>query len=39
MLIKNKTFVQIGKDYGVSDNTIRKWCKGYGLPYKKKDII
>ena len=38
-LIKNKTFTQIGKDYGVSDNAIRKWCKSYGLPYKKKDIL
>ena len=26
------SFTQIGKEYGVSDNTIRKWCKFYGLP-------
>lgn len=37
-LIKCKTFVEIGKMYGVSDNSIRKWCKIYGLPYRKKDI-
>jgi hypothetical protein len=24
--------------FGVSDNAVRKWCKAYGLPYKKKDI-
>jgi ssDNA-binding Zn-finger/Zn-ribbon topoisomerase 1 len=37
-LIINKTFVEIGKIYGVSDNAIRKWCKYYDLPYKKEDI-
>lgn len=26
------------KKHGVSDNAIRKWCKKYNLPYKKKDI-
>ena len=37
-LIRTKSFVQIGKDNGVSDNGVRKWCIGYGLPSKKKDI-
>lgn len=37
-LIKSKSMVQIGKDYGVSDNSVRKWCKSYGLPHRKKDI-
>ncbi|MGL6185521.1 MAG: HNH endonuclease [Clostridium chrysemydis] len=37
-MIKIKTFVQIGLEYGVSDNTIRKWCKNYELPYRKNDI-
>ncbi|MEE5181020.1 HNH endonuclease [Bacillus subtilis] len=37
-LIKEKSFLEIGRDFGVSDNTIRKWCKGYELPYRKKDI-
>ena len=37
-LIRTKSFVQIGKDNGVSDNAIRKWCIGYRLPSKKKDI-
>ena len=37
-LIKNKSFVQIGKDYGVTDNTVRKWCKYHGLPFRKKDL-
>jgi hypothetical protein len=25
--------------YGVTDNAIRKWCKAYGLPSKKSEII
>lgn len=36
--IRTMTFVQIGENFHVSDNTIRKWCKLYGLPYKSKDI-
>lgn len=32
------SFVKVGKKYGVSDNTIRKWCKYYKLPYRKKDL-
>lgn len=31
-LIRTKSFTQIGKDFGVSDNTIRKWCDKYNLP-------
>jgi len=37
-MIKLKSFVQIGIDYGVSDNAVRKWCKSYDLPHKKKDL-
>lgn len=29
---------RVGKKYDVSDSTVRKWCKKYGLPFKKKDI-
>jgi len=29
--IKENTMVSIGKKYGVSDNSIRKWCKSYGI--------
>lgn len=38
-LIRTTSFVQIGKTFGVSDNAIKKWCKNYNLPSKKKDII
>lgn len=37
-LIKIKPFTQIAKEQNVSDNTIRKWCIGYNLPSRKKDI-
>lgn len=37
-LIKIKSFLEIGRMYNVSDNSIRKWCKSYGLPYRKKDL-
>jgi protein-arginine kinase activator protein McsA len=30
-------FTHIGKLFGVSDNTIRKWCKQYELPYHSSD--
>ena len=36
--IRTKSFVEVGKLYGVSDNAIRKWCKSYGLPYRSCDI-
>lgn len=38
-LIRTKTFVEIGKMYGVSDNAIRKWCDKFNLPRKKSDIM
>lgn len=37
-LIKNNSFTDIGKQFGVSDNAIRSWCKNYDLPFRKKDI-
>lgn len=36
--IRTKPFTQIGKEQGVSDNAIRKWCKKYNLPSKSKEI-
>ena len=31
-LIRTTPFTKIGKQFGVSDNTIRKWCDAYDLP-------
>lgn len=34
-LFHNKgNFTKIAKQYGVTDNTVRKWCKSYGLNCK-----
>lgn len=37
-LIRQNSFLQISKQFGVSDNAIRKWCKSYNLPYRASDI-
>lgn len=37
-LIRTKSFTFIGQQYGVSDNSIRKWCDKFSLPRKKSDI-
>lgn len=36
--IRTQSFLSIGKEFGLSDNMIRKWCKRYNLPFRKKDI-
>jgi very-short-patch-repair endonuclease len=36
--INEYSFVSLGRKYGVTDNTIRKWCKYYRIPYRKKDL-
>ena len=37
-LIKTHSFLEIGRMYEVSDSTVRRWCRSYGLPSKKSDI-
>lgn len=37
-MIRNMSFVQIGKHFNVSDNAIRKWCDKYHLPRKTTEI-
>lgn len=36
--IREQSFISLSKKYGVSDNAIRRWCKNYKLPFKKKEI-
>lgn len=36
--IYNKSFEQIGREFNVSGNAIKKWCKILGLPHKRSDI-
>lgn len=37
-LIRTKPFTQIGKQFNVSDNAIRKWCDKFNLPRKSTEI-
>lgn len=37
-LIREKSFTEIGRIYGVTDNAIRKWCDAEGLPRKTSEI-
>ena len=37
-LIRTMPFTTIGKQYGVSDNAIRKWCDKFNLPRQKQII-
>ena len=37
-LIRTTPFVQIAKQFSVTDNAIRKWCKSLNLPSKKTEI-
>lgn len=37
-LIRTIPFTKLGEKFGVSDNTIRKWCDAYGLPRKVTEI-
>lgn len=36
--IRTIPFVEIGKQFGVTDNAIRKWCDKYKLPRKVSEI-
>lgn len=37
-LIRTKPFLQIGKQFNVTDNAIRKWCDKFNLPRKASEI-
>lgn len=37
-LIRTTPFTKIGEQFGVSDNSIRKWCDKYSLPRKATEI-
>lgn len=38
-LIRNFPFTEIGKMYKVTDNAVKKWCRKFNLPFRKKDIL
>lgn len=33
-----ENFLKVGEKYGVTDNTVRKWCKLYQLPFHTKEL-
>ena len=37
-MIRTTSFLQLGRNFGVSDNSIRKWCDFYNLPRNKREI-
>lgn len=37
-LIRTTPFTKIGKQFGVTDNAVRKWCDKYNLPRRSGDI-
>lgn len=37
-LIRTTPFTTIGKQYGVTDNAVRKWCDKYNLPRRVEQI-
>lgn len=37
-LIRTKPMTKVGEQFGVTDNSIRKWCIKFGLPTKKTEI-
>lgn len=37
-LIRTTSFLQIGKQFNISNNGIRRWCENFNLPRTKKEI-
>ena len=37
-LIRTLPFTQIGIQYGITDNAVRKYCDRFNLPRTKKEI-
>lgn len=38
ILLKQLPFTRIAEKFGVTDNSVRKWCDKYGLPRRAKEI-
>lgn len=38
ILVRNHPFTEIGRQFGISDNAIRKWCKQENLPTSSRVI-
>lgn len=35
--LRENSFLAAGREFGVSDNAVRKWCAAYGMSTKAKD--
>lgn len=35
--LRENSFLAAGREFGVSDNAVRKWCTAYGMSTKAKD--
>lgn len=38
-MVKESGFVEVGRRFGVTDNSIRGWCKTYNIPFHTKELI
>lgn len=38
-MVKDVGFNATGRNFGVSDNTIKKWCKAYEIPHLRNELI
>lgn len=38
-LVKENGFTRVGQQFEVDGNTIKKWCKSYGIPHKLQELI
>ena len=36
--IRNFSFTELGRQYNVDGNAVKKWCKKYNLPFKTSEI-
>lgn len=37
--VKQVGFSGVGKKYGVDGNTVKAWCRNYGIPFLKTELI
>lgn len=38
-MVKEFGFECVGRKFDVSGNTIKKWCKSFGIPFRKHELI
>lgn len=38
-LVKEKGFEGVGRDFGITGNAVKRWCRDYQIPYLKKELV